>query len=424
MPMIRSVHARQLFDSRGNPTLEAEVTLDTGVVGRFIVPSGASTGAYEAHELRDNDPSAFLGKGVGKAVDHVNGAIADLVVGRSVFDQRAIDQALVVADGTPNKSSLGANAILGTSIAVAKAAAKACDLPLWRYLGGVNAHLLPVPMMNVINGGAHADNKLDFQEFMVLPVGAASFSEAMQMGVEIFHALKGLLKSAGLATNVGDEGGFAPAIDRADEALEVLLRAGDKAGLKAGSDFVLGLDCAASEFYADKTYRVEDMSLSSEAMAKRLADLCNDFPIVSIEDGMAEDDWEGWKILTQMIGDRVQLVGDDLFVTNKDFLKRGLDEKVANAILIKINQIGTLSETLDCVDMAHKGAYRSIISHRSGESEDDTIADLAVACGSGQIKTGSLSRSDRLAKYNQLLRIEEALGRSARYAGREALARN
>jgi enolase len=408
---IQQIHAREILDSRGNPTIEVEVTLEGGAIGRFAVPSGASTGEHEALELRDKEPGRYLGKGVRKAIENVFTKIAPVLIGTSALNQRAVDQALLNLDGTPNKSNLGANATLGVSIATAKAAAKALGLPLWRYLGGVNAHRLPVPMMNIINGGAHADNNVDFQEFMVIPVGAESFREALRMGTEVFHSLKKVLKGRGLNTAVGDEGGFAPNLARNDEALAVIMEAITQAGYQPGEEIALALDVASSEFYHDGQYVLsgEGRSLSSEELVEFYADLCDRYPIVSIEDGMGEDDWEGWAAITARLGDRVQLVGDDLFVTNPERLGRGIAEGTANSILIKVNQIGTLTETLDCIEMAHRAGYTTVISHRSGETEDTTIADLAVAVNAGQIKTGSASRSDRVAKYNQLLRIEEAL---------------
>ena len=408
---IQQIHAREILDSRGNPTIEVEVSLEGGAKGRFAVPSGASTGEHEALELRDQDKSRYLGKGVRKAVENVFTRIAPALIGTSALNQRYVDQTLLNLDGTENKSELGANAMLGVSIAVAKAAAQALNLPLWRYLGGVNAHRLPVPMMNIINGGAHADNNVDFQEFMIIPVGADSFKEALRMGAEVFHALKKVLKGRGLNTAVGDEGGFAPNLARNDEALAVITEAVELAGYKAGEEIAFALDVASSEFYRDNAYVLsgEGRSMSSNELVEFYADLCERYPIVSIEDGMAEDDWEGWAALTARLGDRVQLVGDDLFVTNPVRLSRGIAEGTANSILIKVNQIGTLTETLDCIQMAHRAGYTTVISHRSGETEDTTIADLAVAVNAGQIKTGSASRSDRVAKYNQLLRIEEAL---------------
>ena len=423
MTLIVDVHARQILDSRGNPTVEVDVTLEDGSMGRAAVPSGASTGAHEAVELRDGDKSRWGGKGVTRAVDSVNGEIAEEVIGLEAEDQAEIDASMLALDGTENKGRLGANAILGVSLATAKAAADARGLPLYRYVGGVDANLLPVPMMNILNGGVHADNGIDFQEFMVMPVGAPSFAEALRCGAEIFHALKSALHQAGLSTSVGDEGGFAPAINSAREALDVIEKAVSAAGYKLGEDVLLALDCAASEFFKDGAYRMEGegKTLSPEQMADYLADLASNYPIASIEDGMAEDDWEGWKLLTEKLGDAVQLVGDDIFVTNVKRLRQGIDEGIANSILIKVNQIGSLSETVDAVRLAQTNGYTAVMSHRSGETEDSTIADLAVALSCGQIKTGSLARSDRTAKYNQLLRIEEELGDCARYAGRGAL---
>ena len=423
MTAIVDVHARQILDSRGNPTVEVDVTLEDGSMGRAAVPSGASTGAHEAVELRDGDKSRWGGKGVQKAVDSVNGEILGAVVGREAEEQSEIDALLIALDGTENKGRLGANAILGVSLATAKAAADALGSPLYRYVGGVSADLLPVPMMNIINGGAHADNPIDFQEFMIMPVGAESFSEALRCGAEIFHALKSALNSAGLSTSVGDEGGFAPNIASAREALDLILRAVESAGYKAGSDVLLALDCAATEFFKGGKYALEGegRSLSSEEMAAYLAELADAYPIASIEDGMGEDDMDGWRILTGEIGDRVQLVGDDLFVTNEKRLAQGIEKMLANSILVKVNQIGTLTETINAVRLAQTSGYTTVMSHRSGETEDSTIADLAVALSCGQIKTGSLSRSDRTAKYNQLLRIEEELGDSARYPGAAAI---
>ena len=423
MTLIVDVHARQILDSRGNPTVEVDVTLEDGSMGRAAVPSGASTGVHEAVELRDGDKARWGGKGVTKAVEAVNGAIADEVVGRDAEDQSEIDAAMIALDGSDNKGRLGANAILGVSLATAKAAADARGLPLYRYVGGVDANLLPVPMMNILNGGVHADNGIDFQEFMVMPVGAESFAEALRCGTEIFHALKSALHSAGLSTAVGDEGGFAPAINSAREALDHIEKAVSAAGYSLGDDVLLALDCASSEFFKDGSYRMtgEGKTLSPQAMADWLTDLASNYPIASIEDGMGEDDAEGWRALTEKLGSRVQLVGDDAFVTNVKRLQWGIDEGIANSILIKVNQIGTLSETIDAVRLAQRNGYTAVMSHRSGETEDSTIADLAVALSCGQIKTGSLARSDRTAKYNQLLRIEEELGGSARYAGRTAL---
>jgi enolase len=423
MTAIVDVHARQILDSRGNPTVEVDVTLEDGSMGRAAVPSGASTGAHEAVELRDGDKSRWSGKGVSKAVQAANGAIAEAVVGMDAEDQGALDAEMIALDGTENKGRLGANAILGVSLATAKAAADALGLPLYRYVGGVDANLLPVPMMNILNGGVHADNGIDFQEFMVMPVGAPTFAEALRCGAEIFHALKAALHGAGLSTAVGDEGGFAPKIDNARQALDFIEKAVKAAGYKLGDDVLLALDCAASEYFKDGAYRMEGegKTLSSAENARFLADLAANFPIASIEDGMAEDDWAGWKLLTDELGGKVQLVGDDLFVTNTKRLQKGIDDGIANSILIKVNQIGTLTETIEAVRLAQTSAYTAVMSHRSGETEDSTIADLAVALSCGQIKTGSLARSDRTAKYNQLLRIEEELGDMARFAGGAAL---
>jgi len=420
MTEILSVHARQILDSRGNPTVEVDVVLDDGAFGRAAVPSGASTGAYEAVEMRDGDKGVYLGKGVLKAVEAVNGEIADEIIGLDAEDQSEIDATLIALDGTENKSRLGANAILGVSLAVAKAAADARGLPLYRYVGGVSAHVLPVPMMNIINGGEHADNPIDFQEFMVMPVGAESIAHAVQIGSEIFHTLKKGLHDKGLATSVGDEGGFAPNLSSTTDALDFILASIEKAGYTPGDDVVLALDCASTEFFKNGKYEMagEGKSLSPDQMAAYLADLVSKYPILSIEDGMGEDDFEGWKILTDLIGDKCQLVGDDLFVTNPKRLAMGIEKGLANSLLVKVNQIGTLSETLEAVEIAHRARYTAVMSHRSGETEDATIADLAVATNCGQIKTGSLARSDRLAKYNQLIRIEEELGSVARYAGR------
>jgi len=419
MTAIVDIVGREILDSRGNPTVEVDVILEDGVMGRAAVPSGASTGAHEAVELRDGNAKRYLGKGVQKAVEAVNSEIFSALAGMDAEDQRAIDAAMIALDGTKNKSRLGANAILGVSLATAKAAAEASGLPLYRYVGGAQAHVLPVPMMNIINGGAHADNPIDIQEFMIMPVGAASLSEAVRMGAEIFHTLKKQLKAAGHNTNVGDEGGFAPNLKSADEALAFIVSSIEKAGFKPGVDVMLALDCAATEFYKDGKYNLhgEGKTFDSAAMASYLEGLASRYPIISIEDGMAEDDWAGWKMLTDQIGARVQLVGDDLFVTNTERLSRGIASATANSILVKVNQIGTLSETLDAVSMAQRAGYTAVMSHRSGETEDATIADLAVATNCGQIKTGSLSRSDRLAKYNQLIRIEGELGATARYAG-------
>ena len=419
MTAIVDIHARQILDSRGNPTVEVDVTLEDGSMGRAAVPSGASTGAYEAVELRDGDKSRWGGKGVQKAIEAVNGEIAESVLGYDAEDQAELDAALIDLDGTENKGRLGSNAILGVSLAAAKAAAETVGLPLYRYVGGVSANLLPVPMMNIVNGGVHADNPIDFQEFMIMPVGAPSFSEALRCGTEIFHALKSALHSAGLATGVGDEGGFAPNIASAREALDFILKAVESAGYRAGTDVLLALDCAATEFFRNGKYELEGegRSLSSEDMASYLAELASAYPIASIEDGMGEDDMDGWRILTEKVGGRVQLVGDDLFVTNEKRLAQGIENGLANSILVKVNQIGSLTETIDAVRLAQTSGYTSVMSHRSGETEDSTIADLAVALSCGQIKTGSLARSDRTAKYNQLLRIEEELGDTARYPG-------
>ena len=424
MTAILDVHARQILDSRGNPTVEVDVLLEDGSSGRAAVPSGASTGAHEAVEKRDGDKSKYLGKGVCQAVDSVIGEISEAITGIDAEDQSEIDALLIDLDGTENKSRLGANAILGVSLAVAKAAADARGLPLYRYVGGVSAHVLPVPMMNILNGGAHADNPIDFQEFMVMPVGAASLSEAVRCGAEIFHTLKKRLHDAGLSTAVGDEGGFAPNLASARDALDFIMRSVEEAGYTPGEDVVLALDCAASEYYRDGAYQMvgEGSTFSSAQNVDYLAGLVRDYPILSIEDGMGEDDWEGWKLLTERLGGQVQLVGDDLFVTNPKRLARGIEEGIANSILIKVNQIGTLTETLEAVNMAHRARYTSVMSHRSGETEDTTIADLAVATNCGQIKTGSLARSDRLAKYNQLIRIEEELGSMAHYAGAQVFA--
>ena len=423
MTAIVDVHARQILDSRGNPTVEVDVTLEDGSMGRAAVPSGASTGAHEAVELRDGDKSRWGGKGVEKAVQAVNGEIASAVVGLEAEDQAELDLTLNTLDGTHNKARLGANAILGVSLAAAKAAADAMGTPLYRYVGGVSSDILPVPMMNILNGGAHADNPIDFQEFMVMPVGAPTFSEALRCGTEIFHSLKSALHKAGLATAVGDEGGFAPNIASAREALDFILRSVESAGYKAGADVVLALDCAATEFFKDGKYELEGegRSLTPVEMAAYLTELADAYPIASIEDGMGEDDMEGWKALTDSVGNRVQLVGDDLFVTNEKRLAQGIEDGIANSILVKVNQIGTLTETINAVRLAQASGYTAVMSHRSGETEDSTIADLAVALSCGQIKTGSLARSDRTAKYNQLLRIEEELGDTARYPGIAAL---
>jgi enolase len=420
MSQIEKVHARQILDSRGNPTVEVELALKSGAAGRAAVPSGASTGEFEATELRDGDKGAYLGKGVTKAVANVNGEIAQAVAGHDASDQKGLDRALIDLDGTPNKSRLGANAILGVSLAAAHAAAAEEGVPLWRYLGGEAAHVLPVPMMNVLNGGAHADNKVDFQEFMVVPAGAPTFSECLRMGAEVFHALKGTLHDRGLGTAVGDEGGFAPDLGSNEEALQMLVRGIEAAGYRPGEDVFVALDPATSEIRSGDVYDLEHegRKLSSDELAAYWAELAGKYPIVSIEDGMDEEDWDGWKTLTDRLGDGVQLVGDDLFVTNVERLQRGIDAGVANSILIKVNQIGTLTETLAAIDLARSAGYTAVMSHRSGETEDVTIADLAVATGCGQIKTGAPSRSDRVAKYNQLLRIEESLGGDAEFPGR------
>ncbi len=421
MTVIEDVIAREILDSRGNPTIEVDVYLENGATGRAAVPSGASTGEHEAIEMRDGDKSRYLGKGVMNAVDNVNEVLSEAVIGLDAADQVMVDKTMLEADGTPNKSKLGANAILGVSLATARAAAEAFGLPLYQYIGGVNAKVLPVPMMNILNGGSHADNNVDLQEFMVSPAGAPNFSEALRMGAEIFHSLKKVLGSKGYNTAVGDEGGFAPDLKSNEEAIEVILEAIHKAGYKAGQDVYLALDPASSEFFdkAKNKYVLasEKRELSPEQMADFYVDWCSKYPIISIEDGMAEDDWTGWKMLTDKLGGKVQLVGDDLFVTNTERLSRGIREGIANSILIKVNQIGTLTETLDAIEMAHNAGYTAMISHRSGETEDNTIADLAVATNAGQIKTGSASRSDRISKYNQLLRIEEFLGETAVYRG-------
>jgi len=424
MSYIESIHARQILDSRGNPTIEVDVVTESGMLGRAAVPSGASTGSREAIELRDGDKKRYMGKGVLKAVANVNEKIADEVVGISVFEQSLIDKIMIELDGTPNKGKLGANAILGVSLAVARAAAVECGQPLYRYLGGVNANTLPVPMMNILNGGSHADNSIDFQEFMVMPIGASTFSEALHMGASVFHTLKKVLHDKGMSTNVGDEGGFAPNLKSNEEAIEVVLKAIEQAGYKPGKDIAIALDPAASEFYdaKTKTYHFKKSSgkkLKPQEMAEYWTKWANKYPIISIEDGMAEDDWAGWKTLTEKIGKKIQLVGDDLFVTNVKILQEGIDKSIANAILIKVNQIGSLTETIDAVNLARRNSYKSIMSHRSGETEDSTIADLAVALNTGQIKTGSASRSDRMAKYNQLLRIEEELGEVAIFPGKK-----
>ncbi len=425
MSAIVDIIAREVLDSRGNPTVEAEVVLDTGARGRAIVPSGASTGAHEAVELRDGDKTRFGGKGVRRACGNVEGEIFDAIGGMDATDQVKIDETMIELDGTPNKARLGANAILAVSLATAKAAAATLDVPLYRYVGGVFARTLPVPMMNIINGGQHADNPIDIQEFMIMPVAAGTVADAVRIGSEVFMQLKKALHDAGLSTNVGDEGGFAPNIGSAEEALGFIAKACDKAGHRLGEDIMLALDCAATEFYKDGVYAMEGegKSLDSAGMVEYLAGLCAKFPIVSIEDGMSEDDWAGWKLLTDRLGKTVNLVGDDLFVTNTERLRRGIETGTANAILVKVNQIGSLTETLEAVETAHRAAYKAVMSHRSGETEDSTIADLAVATNCGQIKTGSLSRSDRMAKYNQLIRIEQELGAAARYAGRSVLRR-
>lgn len=424
MAIISGIHARQILDSRGNPTVEVDVYTDRGHMGRAAVPSGASTGIHEAVELRDGDEKTYLGKGVLQAVNNINEAIAEEVVGMYVHDQAGVDQAMIDLDGTPNKANLGANAILAVSLAVAKAAALSSGQTLYNYVGGVNARTLPVPMMNILNGGAHADNSIDFQEFMVMPFGASSFAEGLQMGTEIFHHLKAVLKEKGYSTNVGDEGGFAPNIKSNEEAIETVLTAIERAGYKPGDDVFITMDAAATEFYDEKTgmyhfHKSSGQKLTSDEMVAYWANWVEKYPIVSIEDGLAEDDWEGWKKLTDAIGDKVQLVGDDLFVTNEERLKKGIEQGVANSVLVKVNQIGTLTETINTVQRAQVNGYTCVMSHRSGETEDSTIADLAVALNCGQIKTGSASRSDRIAKYNQLLRIEEMLGYTATYPGKE-----
>jgi enolase len=423
MSAILDIHAREILDSRGNPTVEVDVHLDSGVMGRAAVPSGASTGAYEALEIRDGDKSRYGGKGVTKAVDAINGEIFDALSGRDASEQIAIDAAMLDLDGTENKARLGANATLGVSLAVAKAAAAHQDVPLYRYIGGAFAHVLPTPMMNIINGGAHADNPIDFQEFMIMPVSAETIAGAVRTGSEVFHALRAALQDAGHNTNVGDEGGFAPNLSNADEALGFVMKAIEAAGYKPGEDVAIALDPASTEFFKDGQYILagEGRSLDAEGMIKLYADLCARYPIVSIEDALAEDDWEGFTALTAEIGDRVQIVGDDLFVTNPTRLRDGIAKGAANSVLVKVNQIGTLTETLECISTAHRAGYSTVISHRSGETEDATIADLAVAVNAGQIKTGSLSRSDRTAKYNQLIRIEQELGPAAAYAGRSTL---
>lgn len=424
MSIITAIHARQILDSRGNPTVEADVITSNGSLGRAAVPSGASTGKHEAVELRDGKKNAYLGKGVLKAVQNINTVIAKELNGFNVFEQNAIDKLLQLLDGTPNKSKLGANAILAVSLAAAKAAADELGIPLYRYVGGVSAHTLPIPMMNILNGGAHADNKIDFQEFMVMPVGADTFSEGLQMGVEIFHHLKSVLKKKGYSTNVGDEGGFAPEIGSNEEAIETVLAAIEAAGYKPGKDIYIAMDAASTEFYDEKAkvyhfHKSSGKKLKSEEMVAYWENWVKKYPIVSIEDGMAEDDWKGWKLLTDKIGSKVQLVGDDLFVTNVNRLQQGINDKTANSILVKVNQIGSLTETINAVNLAHRSGYTSVMSHRSGETEDVTIADLAVALNCGQIKTGSASRTDRIAKYNQLLRIEEELGPMAYYPGKQ-----
>jgi enolase len=422
MSAIVDIVGREILDSRGNPTVESDVLLESGVMGRAAVPSGASTGTREAVELRDGDGGRYLGKGVLKAVEHINTEISEAIMGLEAAEQAFLDRTLIELDGTENKSRLGANSMLAVSLAVARAAAEEAGLPLYRYLGGVGASMMPVPMMNIINGGAHADNNLDVQEFMIVPFGAPSFSEALRYGAEVFHALKKLLRTRGLSTAVGDEGGFAPSVRNHEEAIELVLAAIREAGFEAGTQIGIALDCASSEFYRDGKYRLqaENLALSAPDFADLLAQWCDRYPILSVEDGMAEDDWEGWEILTERLGARVQLVGDDIFVTNTQILAEGIRRGVANSILIKVNQIGTLTETLAAIEMARRAGYSAVISHRSGETEDSTIADIAVATNVGQIKTGSLSRSDRIAKYNQLLRIEEDLGDVARYAGRGA----
>lgn len=424
MSFIHTVLARQILDSRGNPTIEVDVVTDQGIIGRAAVPSGASTGIHEAVELRDNDKTQYLGKGVQKAVNNVNTVIAERLKGMYIFDQNAIDAAMIELDGSPNKGTLGANAILGVSLAVSRAAAEVCGQPLYRYVGGVNANLLPIPMMNILNGGAHADNGIDFQEFMIMPIGAECFSDGLRMGTEIFHHLKAVLKSQKLATNVGDEGGFAPDFKNNEEAIKAVMQAIDKAGYKAGEDVYIAMDAASSEFYnaEEKVYHFKKSTgekLTASQMVDFWADWRKKYPIISIEDGCAEEDWDGWKQLTDKIGSTTQLVGDDLFVTNVNFLSKGIQTGVANSILVKVNQIGSLTETINAVQLAHTNSYTSVMSHRSGETEDTTIADLAVALSCGQIKTGSASRSDRIAKYNQLLRIEEQLGNNARYIGKD-----
>lgn len=419
MSLIYDVNAREVLDSRGNPTVEVEIFLEDGTMGRVIIPSGASTGVHEAVELRDGDADRYLGKGTLQAVDNVMNVIAPELIGMNVFDQVGIDKMLIELDGTPNKGKLGANAILGVSLAAAKAAAAYLDMPLYQYIGGVNAKVLPVPMMNILNGGKHADNNVDIQEFMIMPIGAESFREALRMGTEIYHNLKKVLKARGTLSGVGDEGGFAPNLETNEEALAVIVEAIEKAGYKPGEDVRLALDVASSEIYKDGKYHLvsENEAKTSEEMVAYYEYLCNKYPIISIEDGLAEDDWAGWKLMTEKLGDRLQIVGDDLFVTNTERLKQGIDTNTANAILIKVNQIGTLTETLDAIEMAKRAGYTAVVSHRSGESEDATIADLAVAVNAGQIKTGAPCRTDRIAKYNQLLRIEEELDETAQYNG-------
>jgi enolase len=424
MSTIQHIHARQILDSRGNPTIEVDVITENGVIGTAAVPSGASTGAHEAAELRDGDATRYMGKGVLQAIDNVTGEIANELEGSSVFDQGEIDATMIAMDGTENKSRLGANAILGVSLAVARAAAQEAGLPLYNYIGGVNANTLPVPMMNILNGGSHADNAIDFQEFMVMPWGADTFSDALRMGTEVFHHLKKILKDKGYSTNVGDEGGYAPNIRSNEEAIETVLKAIESAGYRPGEDIWIAMDAAATEFYDEKTglytfKKSDGKQLTSPEMVDYWATWANKYPIISIEDGLAEDDWNGWKAMTQKIGNKIQIVGDDLFVTNTKRLQRGINEQTANSILVKVNQIGTLTETMNAVQLAQTNGYTSVMSHRSGETEDTTIADLAVALNCGQIKTGSASRSDRVAKYNQLLRIEELLGSNARFIGRD-----
>lgn len=423
MDKIKSVYAREILDSRGNPTVEVEVVSESGAFGRASVPSGASTGVHEAVELRDGDKSRYLGLGVSQAVSNVNEIISKAVIGKSIFDQRDIDQTMIDLDGTENKGKLGANAILGVSLAVAKCAANSVNLPLYKYIGGANAHVLPTPMMNIINGGAHADNNVDFQEFMIMPVNAPSFKEAIRMGAEVFHSLKKVLKGKGLNTAVGDEGGFAPNLSSNEEAIQTILEAIEKAGYKPGEDVKLAMDVASSEFYKDGKYTLpgeNNKSFTSKELVDFYVELCDKYPIISIEDGLDQDDWEGWDYLTEKLGKRVQLVGDDFFVTNTKRLQTGIERGVANSILIKVNQIGTLTETLEAIEMAQKANYTAVVSHRSGETEDTTIADIAVATNAGQIKTGSASRTDRIAKYNQLMRIEDELSQQSQYAGVDA----